>query len=174
MKFRPNVKWFLGPAIMLALAVTVFVVMMVLLLKGMSHTDARVARDGQPHPIALEGTEPRMVWEPLVESSADCTITDLESAEELTMATPLAGYTRTFGSVEMRGAWTFTPHSTAVSITCKADGGGDVEIGKAPRFASFFGGMFAGIVGTFLLGGIGALWLVVLLILFFSRPKKVA
>ena len=55
-----------------------------------------------------------------------------------------------------------------------AETGGPIQIGPAPDFGSFFGGLAAGILLALLLGGGGFVLLIVLVILYATgRPRDV-
>lgn len=171
-KPRPRGHWFVWPILLMVLGIGVFVGGFVVFGKAMFHTDAAVAQDGQPHEITLDGTEKRMLWASDGEPAGACTVTDTETGEDLAVSPPGGTFTRSSNGPQQRGVGTFEPSSTAVTVTC-GDVGSDIEIGRSPG-ADAFAPMLVGILGGLGLGTVGFIWLVVLLILFASRPPRSA
>ncbi len=86
--------------------------------------------------------------------------------------TPDATYTKSSGGDEWLGDRTFDPGSGELEVTC-SEAGGPIQIGPAPDFGNFFGGLAIGIFLPFFLGGIGFLMLIVLGVLFATgRPRR--
>jgi hypothetical protein len=152
----------------LAIGVTV----LVLTIKSFTETDATIAADGQPHTISVDTDRDRMVWVDDDEPPS-CTIIDVETGQEVRYTgSPDASYTKSSGSRDWEGDETFDPGSGDLEITCDA-AGGPIQIGPAPEFGEFFGGIALGIFLPFFLGGVGFLMLVVVGILFATgRPRR--
>ena len=169
-KRRPRVLWLVVAAVLVLLGAGLFVGGFVVLGQAIFHTDAAVARDGQPHELTLDDTDRRILWRETLAPPATCTVTDTASGQDLPVTPPTASYTRSLNGPQQVGSGTFQPTSTQVTVTCDAAGGG-LEVGRSPG-ATTFGWMLAGVLGGVALGGIGLLWLIVLLVLFFTWLKR--
>ena len=157
---------------MILAGVAVGVTVLVLTIKGFTETDATVPADGQPHQVSVDTNEERMVWIHDAEPPS-CTIVDTETGDEVSYTgAPDATYTKSSGGGEWLGDRTFDPGSGELEVTC-SEAGGPIQIGPAPDFGNFFGGLALGIFLPFFLGGIGFLLLIVLGVLFATgRPRR--
>lgn len=171
-KPRPRALWFALPIALILLGVTMIAAGAIFFGKSLMHTDATIARDGTVHELSLNDTEERLLWAASGEARPDCTVVDSGSEEALPLTAPGGSFTRSRSGPEMRGIAVFKPRSTSLEVSCVADGGSDVEIGKAPPLGKTFGGFFGGIFGGLAVAGLGGIWLIILLVLFFSRPKR--
>jgi hypothetical protein len=157
---------------LMLVGVAVGATVLVLTIKGFTETDATIEADGQTHRISVETDRDRMVWIDQFDQG-DCTIVDVETGEEVEYTgTPDATYTKYTDGVEFLGDRTFDPGSGDLEVTC-AETGGPIQIGPAPQFGEFFGGIALGIFLPFFLGGVGFLMLIVLGVLFATgRPRR--
>jgi hypothetical protein len=171
---RPSAWWFVLAVGLMVAGVAVGVTVLVLTIKGFTETDATIAADGQPHQVTVETDQERMVW---VDDSepASCTIVDTETGAEVSYTgSPDASYTKSTGGRDWEGDRTFEPGSGDLEVTCD-ESGGPIQIGPAPDFGDFFGGLALGIFLPFFLGGVGFLLLIVLAVLFATgRPRRLA
>ena len=155
----------------MVVGVTVGVIVLVLTIKAFTETDATIDADGQSHRVSVETDQDRMVWvDP--GDPASCTIVDTESGAEVEYTgTPDASYTKSSGGRDWEGDRTFDPGSGELEVTCDA-AAGPIQIGPAPEFKEFFGGLAIGIFLPFFLGGVGFLMLIVVGVLFATgRPR---
>ncbi len=168
---RPSAWWFVLAAGLMVAGVAVGVTVLVLTVKSFTETDATIAADGQPHTISVDTDRDRMIWIDDDEPPS-CTIIDVETGEEVrSTGSPDASYTKGGGSRDWEGDETFDPGSGELEITCE-EAGGPIQIGPAPEFGEFFGGLALGIFLPFFLGGVGFLMLIVVGILFATgRPR---
>jgi len=169
---RPSAWWFVLAVGLMVAGIAVGVTILVLTLKGFTETDATVEADGQPHRVSVEADEERMVWIRVVDPP-DCSIVDTETGDEVNYTgTPDATYERSSNGRDWLGDQTFDPGSGDLEVTC-TEAGGPIQIGPAPKFGEFFGGLALGIFLPFFLGGLGFVMLVVVGVLFATgRPRK--
>jgi hypothetical protein len=170
---RPSAWWFVLAAGLMVAGVAVGVTILVVTIKSFTETDATIDADGQQHRISVETDGDRMVWIDTDEPPS-CTIIDVETGEEVRFTgSPDASYTKSSGSREWEGDETFDPGSGDLEVTCE-EAGGPIQIGPAPEFKEFFGGIAIGIFVPFFLGGVGFLMLIVVGVLFATgRPRHV-
>jgi hypothetical protein len=156
--------------------VAVGVTVLVLTVKGFLATDATIEVDAQPHEVTVPTDSDRMLWFDETVTEPTCEIVDRESRERVRLEKPDATYTRDFGSAgDQRGEWRFDPGSGRLEVTCSPASGSVVEIGPAPDFGRFVGGIALGIFLPFFIGGVGFLLLIVLIVLFVTgRPRHQA
>ena len=168
---RPSAWWFVLAVGLMIVGIAVGVTVLVLTIKSFTETDATIPADGRPHSISVETDGDRMVWVDQ-DDPPTCTIVDVESGEEVRYTgSPDASYTRSSGTREWEGDETFDPGSGDLEVTCE-EAGGPIQIGPAPEFKEFFGGIALGIFLPFFLGGVGFLMLIVVGILFATgRPR---
>lgn len=178
-KPRPSAWWFLGPVALVAAAVAVFVVALVAGFSGLVTDTQSLPADGQPHQVTLKNTEKQMLaidedefW------TADCTVTDAGSGEQLTINSPT-------GDVTVNG-WevtkTFRPISPDVVVTCQpgtsdpadpsAGAGTEVIVGEAPEIGRAVGGIIVATIVPLVLGSIAVIWAIVLGILMAVRGPR--
>ena len=169
---RPSAWWFVLAVGLMVAGIAVGVTILVLTIKGFTETDATVPADGRLHSVSVEADEERMIW---IDTSRppDCSIVDTETGNEVRYTgTPDASYEKSSGGPNWAGDRTFDPGSGELAVTCE-EAGGPIQIGPAPQFREFFGGIAIGIFVPFFLGGIGFLMLIVVVILFATgRPRN--
>lgn len=168
---RPSAWWFVLAAGLMVAGVAVGVTILVLTVKSFTETDATIPADGQPHQVSVDTDQDRIVWIDDDEPPS-CTIVDLETGREVTYTGGAdASYTKSNGSGDWEGDQTFDPGSGELEVTCE-EAGGPIQIGPAPEFKEFFGGIAIGIFVPFFLGGVGFLMLIVVGVLFATgRPR---
>jgi len=169
---RPSPWWFVLALLLMVGGVAVGVTILVLTIKGFTETDATVEADGQAHRISVGTDGERMTWiRDLVPS--DCSIIDTETGEEVGYTgSPDATFEKTSDGHEWLGDRTFDPGSGELEVTC-AESGGPIQIGPAPGFGEFLGGIALAIILPFLVGGLGFVLLVVITILYATgRPRN--
>jgi len=169
---RPSAWWFVLAVGLMVAGVAVGVTILVLTVKAFTETDATIDADGQPHRVSVETDMERIVWVD-DDEPASCAIVDVESGEEVTYTgSPDASYTKDSRGRSWEGDRTFDPGSGDLEVTCDATGG-PIQIGPAPEFKDFFGGIALGIFLPFFLGGVGFLMLIVVGVLYATgRPRK--
>lgn len=167
---RPSGWWFVVGAVLMVTGIAVGITVIVLTVKGFTETDATIRADGQPVRISVATDRDRMVWNHPGEPDA-CTIVDVESGAEVTTSGPGASFTKSGGSGSWEGVRTFDPGSGELEITCP-ETGGEIQVGPAPEFGSFFGGIAAGILIPLLLGGGGFVMLIVVGVLYATGEKR--
>ena len=171
---RPSAWWFVLAVGLMVAGIAVGVTILVLTIKGFTETDATVAADGRPHSVSVESDEERMVW---IDTSEAAGLHDRRHRDR--RRGQLHRHTRrvvrrSSGGQDWVGDRTFDPGSGDLEVTCE-EAGGPIQIGPAPQFKEFFGGIAIGIFVPFVLGGIGFLMLIVVVILFATgRPRKEA
>jgi hypothetical protein len=157
---------------LMVVGVAVGVTVLVLTIKAFTETDATIDADGQPHRVSVETDRDRIIWVD-DDEPASCTIVDTGTGAEVTYTgSPDASYTKDTGGRNWEGDRTFDPGSGELEVTCD-EAGGPIQVGPAPQFRDFFGGIAIGIFLPFFLGGIGFLMLIVVGVLFATgRPRK--
>lgn len=173
-KPRPSAWWFgLGIALLVA-AAGAAVGIFVWTLSAFVHTDVEVPRDGAPHAVELASDGEQMLWSFDGDSVPACTVADVESGESVPLRGPGGEFRRGAGPAgDWVGAWRFDPASEHVEVTCSRNGWGTgslVEIGPAPRIASFVLGLLATILVPLMIGLAGVAVLLVTGILWSIRP----
>jgi len=163
----------LGGALVVA-GIVIGVVVLVRTVQGFMETDATVDVDGQTHSVTVPTDGDRILWYDDGEADPTCEVVDRETGEPITLEDPDASYERDFGDVgDQFGAWTFDPGSGELDVTCTPDLATVVEIGPAPDFKGFFGGLAAGILVPLVLGGTGLVMLIVVGVLYATgRPRS--
>lgn len=173
-KPRPRALWFLGPVLLMVLGAALAIGAGVFFAKTLGATDDEVPLDGKPHNVSLSDSEDRLVWRATGSPVPTCTYLDDATGSELEWSTPSASYTRSFKGPEYSGFLVVAPTSDAMVVTCAAEDAPPLQIGKKPDTGSTFGGFFGGLFGGLALGGVGLIWLIVLLVVFLTRPKRAA
>jgi hypothetical protein len=169
---RPSGWWFVLAVGLMVVGVAVGVTVLVLTIKSFTETDAKISADGRPHQVSVATDSERMIW--VVENDqASCTIVDRETGAEVEYTgTPDASYTKSSDGSDWEGDQTFDPGSGQLEVTCTQDGG-PIQIGPAPDFGDFFGGLAIGVFLPFFIGGVGFLMLIVVIVLFVTgSPRK--
>jgi hypothetical protein len=172
---RPSAWWFAVAALLMLAGIAIGVFLIVQTVAGFLKTDVTVDVDGQPHVGTVPTDGDRMLWidETLIEPS--CEIVDTETGEVVELDEPGATYTRGNGKIgDALGTYTFDPGSGRLQVTCTPEMQSVVEIGPAPEFGRFFGGLAAGILIPLLFGGAGFVMLIVVAVLYATgRPRDV-
>ena len=171
---RPSGWWFVLAGGLIVAGVAVGVTLLVLTVRGFLATDATIDVDGRPHPVTVPTDDDRILWFDESVREPKCEIVDVATGTKVRLHDPDASYRRDFGSAgDQYGAWTFDPGSGDLEVTCSPELRTVVEIGPAPDFGNFFGGLALGLFLPFFLGGIGVVMLIVLGVLFATgRPRK--
>ncbi len=167
---RPNAWWFAAGAVLMVVGIAIGVTSLVLTVKSFTETDATIRADGEPVTLSVPADRDRLVWNHPGQPD-DCTIVDTESGSEVATSGPGASYTKSGGSGSWEGVRTFDPGSGELEITCGPTGG-EIQVGPAPEFSKFFGGIFLGIAVPLLLGGGGFVMLVVVGILYATGQRR--
>jgi hypothetical protein len=169
---RPSGWWFVAGALLMLAGVAIGTLLIVQTVRAFTETDATIRADGQPHSVSVDADQDRMVWIHPGEPQT-CSIVDTATGEDVVLERPGASYTKSVGSGEWEGSRTFDPGSGDLEVTCDASGG-EIQIGPAPEFGAFFGGLAAGILAAVLLGGAGFVLLIVIAVLYATgRPRNV-
>lgn len=168
---RPRGIRFAGPVLLAVLGLVVLLSAFGYFRASMTHTDDTIPRDNQPYRITLEGTEERMLWTETHIGDL-CTVTDTETGEPIEVREPEGDFDREIDGTYGSGIGTFDPESTAVTVSC-AEADGSVEVGRAPS-RDMVTASLAGAFGGIGLGVLGLIWLVVLLIVDFTRGRRTA
>lgn len=162
-KPRGGFKRFLGPIILVVVAIVVGIVLAATLLPKFFETDATVPLDGVEHVITLDSTDERVVWvrdfdRPTCEFRAATTGHVIE----------LEGISETLTRNEFQAVRRFTPPTDGkVAVTCQ--GSGDrIEIGPYYGVSQLGGAILAMIGIPGFLVFVAIVWLVVVLV----RKKK--
>ena len=148
----PGGSW-LAVGLMVA-GVAVGVTILVLTIKGFTETDATVA-GGRPAARRVRGRRTRSAWSGSTPPGRrDCTIVDAETGDEVELHrhTRRVVRARASGGQDWVGDRTFDPGSGDLEVTCE-EAGGPIQIGPAPEFEEFFGGLAIGILVPLVLGG---------------------
>lgn len=172
LKPRPKALWFLGPAGCILVAVAVFAVGLLLTLRSATHVDATFAAQGQPEAVALSHPGKQMIMSN--DLTTQCQVIG-PTGHEVPVTDSVDSFTRSDSHGTFNKVGVFTTSSPSVSITCRgADPGSMVEIGPSVDLGHFIGGVLATILLPMLFGGLGLIWLLVLTILFFTRPGNLS
>ncbi|MCW2791889.1 MAG: hypothetical protein JWO76_987 [Nocardioides sp.] len=156
---RPSGWWFvLGGGLIVAAAVA-GVVLFVWTIRGFLDVDATIRADDQTHPVLLEPGEQKVLW--VHESEpAICQVVDRATGDEVAFFPVSGTFTRSSGAEGWTAEQQFDAGSGQLEVTCSA-AGGPAQIGPAPRFGHFLGGIFATILVPLGLGLLGALVLII-------------
>ena len=169
---RPSAWWFVVGALMIVAGMAIGVLLIVQTVTTFTDVDATVQADGETHAISVAADQDRMVWIHPGEPQ-NCSIVDAADGQDVDFKGLDVDYVKDVGSGEWEGADTFDPGSGDLEITCDATGG-EIQIGPAPAFGKFFGGLAAGILVPLALGGGGFVLLVLVGILYATgRPRNV-
>lgn len=169
---RPSGWWFVVAGLLILAGLTIGVLLVVQTVRDFTETDATIPADGQSHALTVDTDQDRMVW---IHPGAPQTCSIIDTATGTAVSTEGLGvtYTKDVGSGEWEGSSRFDPGSGDLEVTCEATGG-EIQIGPAPEFGKFFGGIVAGILIPVLLGGAGFVLLIVIAILYATgRPRNV-
>lgn len=109
--------------------------------------------------VLLEPHEQKMLWAQQGDP-ASCTLVDRTTGAKLPTSGPGAEFTRSGGDGSWIGTRRFDSGSGQLEVTCDASAG-PAQIGPAPQFGSFVGGIFAAILVPLVLGLLGLLVLIV-------------
>lgn len=169
---RPSAWWFVVAGLLMLAGLAVGVLLIVQTIQAFTEVDATIQADGETHTVTVDADQDRMVWiHP--DAPQTCSIVDAASGEDVEVEDVSASYTKDVGSGEWEGVSRFDPGSGDLEVTCNPTGG-EIQIGPAPEFGAFFGGLAAGILVPLVLGGGGFVLLVVIGILYATgRPRNV-
>jgi hypothetical protein len=169
---RPSAWWFLVGALLMLAGLAIGVLLIVQTVRTFTDVDATIQADGETHTLTVDADQDRLVWVHPRQSES-CSIVDARSGEPVTLEDVDATYTKDVGSGSWEGAKRFDPGSGDLEVTCDATGG-EIQIGPAPEFGKFLGGLAAGILIPLVLGGGGFVLLIVIGILYATgRPRNV-
>ncbi|GAB3782832.1 hypothetical protein GCM10027601_14060 [Nocardioides ungokensis] len=143
-------------------------------LRGFLDTEATVPADGRPHAVSVGTDGDRMLWgHDGVPNRADCLVRDRATGRNV-VPSPVGG---SFSRSDSSGTWVgllrFDAGSGRLEVTCTRSAGEEFQIGAAPDFAAFVGGILATVLVPLVLGGIGLVVLIVTGVLFATGgPRK--
>lgn len=170
-KPRPRAWWFAGPVLLLVAAVAVFVIGLITTIGSVEIPDQRFAADGAPLTAEVTAGETQGIWVRGEDLSGfvNCAVT--QGGAPVEVSTPGVDFTV--------NSWTlaseFEPSSNSVEVSCVAANPSlELAVGDTADGGQFALGLVATIIAPLVLGGIAVIWLIVLGILFATRPKRTA
>ncbi len=158
-KPRPSGWWFVVGGGLILAGLAIGIGMFVWTLRGFLETDATIPADGRQHAVTVGTDGDRMLWVHEYDA-ADCSIVDAATGQEVAYSPVSGSFTKSGGGGEWIGDRRFDPGSGELRVLC-APTGGPAEIGPAPDFGTFVGGILATILAPVLLGAIGLIVLIV-------------
>lgn len=172
--------WWLGGGL-LVLAVVVFVVGLVASVGSFAHSvdtdhDTVVRVDGVPHPVSLPDTGTGYLWNGF-DAPPDCTVTDRASGRPLTVR-PVHGTVSKSDDADSLGAFgRFDAGSGRVLVTCVPPAGStssaaSITVGPDPHIGRSVALIMLTIFGPLALGLAGVVVLIVMTVLWATRPPR--
>lgn len=168
----PSLWWFAGPVVMLVLAVGVGIAFFVGTLRSVTEVYAEVPADGEPHLVSVDPDDRVTLLLP-VGTLAQCRVTDTAGAE-LPVEDHSGSFTITTRGREWEAAGWFDPRvADEVAVACpRTPGIESFLVAPYVRIGGFVVRILATVLVPLVVGGAGALWLVVLAVLQVVRRSE--
>lgn len=166
-KRRPSAWWFLPGAVSLVVALACVVVAVYVGI-GMFRTDNYVASDSGPQPVSLRGAGIHMLFADAAGPRPACAVS--ENGHRLRTTPVDTSETIDIEDVSWRPFLEFTSAGTSVEVQCVGRAG-TIRVGAPAGDAQFFELGIAGLA-AFGFGVLGLAGLIIVLVLFLSRPSR--
>lgn len=172
-KARPSAVWFVVGGLLVVAGIVAGIVLFVRIFDaGFFDVEASIRPDGRAHAVTVGTDGDRFLWEPQY-GSADCAVSDADTGAAITLEAVSGTFTRQLNADAWQAAARFDPGSGHLSVTC-SPAAGPAEIGPALDVGGFVGAIVVAIVVPLILGGLGLAVLIVVGILWATRPRRTA
>lgn len=168
---RPSERWLVISAVLVGLSVYGFFGSLAWLHTGATETDGEFWGGSGDERVASPPHEERMLFESF-ELGVDCTIRD-GSGSERPLHKVDEEVTVLSGGDKWTGVATFDSGDGDLTVTCidmVSGGDGPMRIGT-PEGTGYRIALVSSIAGPILVGGLGAMILILTTVLYFTRPK---
>lgn len=163
---RPRARWFIVAGALILVAPVIFVGALFSVLRPLTQEDAVFSASDGAVQVDLPAGEERALFTDGVGGS-ECRASDGEGELEL------RGVTGDFTYNEWTAVYRFDTGDGDVTLECRSGFGDErYRVAQLPSTGGFVAGIVIGVVAPLLLGGIGLIWMLILVILFATgRPR---
>jgi hypothetical protein len=158
--------WFVVGGVLLALAPVVFVGALYTVLRPLTKEDAVFPADGTSHEVSVEANAERALFSE-DGSPVSCSATD-GTGEQIEFRTVTGEFTIN----DWQALGRFDTGDGNLTFTCEDGSDSDVRIAQLPSTATFVVGLLVGIIVPMILGLIGIVILIVVGVLWATRPPR--